>query len=558
MSASNSSKKRKEETRVVETRARKKAREALDVMTETMQRKHSTLNLLGKDLSGPNERELVMIFRIYDRDNDGKVSASDLASAYRSMGKRPLTKKIQNLLAAADPEGNGFITQQAFVDFFASQAQKKAATLQSGGEQKPNIGDQGKEKEKEKDDMVDDEKDDDSGSESDEEEENFMKRTSSIIDFFTPQAGLNDDDDDDDDDNERDEFGNVVGAERDLGQDGAFADHAILVGEFFEIPSFDETVGAALAEKEFEVRRVKTMREYIDALRDGDYDETWIIPSTRLDDESLRAEFADVVRTFNEEGGGVLVWADNAPYFVHANVALEALYAGTDARLTGNTPAQKTLSVGNGTQAGTLARNHLVTTGLVFLYEGHTICYFAGDNVPPPLKPLATSSDGHGVIFVDEPEHGADGSNVRGRIAVDCGFTKLYVQFNTAGTARYLKNIACWLTGIDDRLRRNLPLRGRIRSTSVAQKQWHWQYLHAEEGGWLDWDADASSVVEANYQDYLQTKREPIRSIKSGFFKYSVNFDSMMQCNVQHLTHTQRPIRRIQRDVYSFQPLSSF
>ncbi len=59
-------------------------------------------------------------------------------------------------------------------------------------------------------------------------------------------------------------------------------------------------------------------------------------------------------------------------------------------------------------------------------------------------------------MYCDAPE--------RGRVVIDTGFTKMYSEFfnTTAGNDRYVRNVAVWLLGIDERLAKKLPLKGPI------------------------------------------------------------------------------------------------
>lgn len=70
-------------------------------------------------------------------------------------------------------------------------------------------------------------------------------------------------------------------------------------------------------------------------------------------------------------------------------------YFTLEFRLKGNTFASKILSVGDGNVKGQFAR-HLLTTGIVNLHEGITICY--PDRSVDKVKVLATSSDGNPCI----------------------------------------------------------------------------------------------------------------------------------------------------------------
>ncbi|MEW5737624.1 MAG: hypothetical protein AB1938_01795 [Myxococcota bacterium] len=85
-----------------------------------------------------------------------------------------------------------------------------------------------------------------------------------------------------------------------------------------------------------------------------------------------------------------------------------------------------------------LKRDHLLTTGIEKLYEGHSIAYLPN---PGPLTPLIHGSDGHVVAA----HYDQDGR----RAIVDGGFTRLYMQWDTAGTGRYVKNAAAWLANVE-------------------------------------------------------------------------------------------------------------
>lgn len=69
-----------------------------------------------------------------------------------------------------------------------------------------------------------------------------------------------------------------------------------------------------------------------------------------------------------------------------------------------------------------------------------------------------------------------------------------------------------------------------------------WQYMH---NGWQNYDAEASDLVEVQYQEWLNNNQMfDVRSVKSGNFEYNVDFRRMVQTNIQHPAHTEREIRR--------------
>ncbi len=58
---------------------------------------------------------------------------------------------------------------------------------------------------------------------------------------------------------------------------------------------------------------------------------------------------------------------------------------------------------------------------------------------------------------------------MKGRVVIDCGFTKLNRPFwnTTAGTERYVRNCAVWLLGLEYRIKVGAPIRGSIHAKEV-------------------------------------------------------------------------------------------
>lgn len=77
-------------------------------------------------------------------------------------------------------------------------------------------------------------------------------------------------------------------------------------------------------------------------------------------------------------------------------------------------------------------------------------------------------------------------------------------------------------------------------SSSVSEASGVWQYY---DGGWSNYEATASRIVEGVYQEYLTAPEIHIRPVQSGHFSYSVNFKDLEQENTQ--TGTKRKIRRV-------------
>lgn len=235
----------------------------------------------------------------------------------------------------------------------------------------------------------------------------------------------------------KDQFGNAAGNKHDLAIDGAFDGQTIVVLHLYTEPAFDFALPkAALAEKGFSVYRYintpPSPEELEKALAKAN--QLWVIAGGS---PQLNAAHAKVIKKFFDDGHGLYIWGDNAPYAQDADFLSRAIF---DVEMTSSPYDQGEQVVGRQTtKTGTgLLADHLLTTGIEQLYEGHTIAYLLK---PGPLTPLLVGSQKHVVAaFFDK-----DGK----RAIVDGGFTRLYVKWDTAGTGRYVKNAAAWLANAE-------------------------------------------------------------------------------------------------------------
>ncbi|MBX7095843.1 MAG: hypothetical protein K1X56_14065, partial [Flavobacteriales bacterium] len=233
-----------------------------------------------------------------------------------------------------------------------------------------------------------------------------------------------------------DNFGNANGNQYDLAVDGAFDGQTIVVLHLYTGEGFDFSLPkAALQEKGFSVYRYLNVppspKELKEAL--GKACQLWVISSTS---QTLNEEHAKVIKEFWDAGHGVYIWGDNDPYHADADFLSNYLIgANMEGYYMGNT----VVTLKDEKSVSGLQRDHLITTGLEYVYEGITISKIHDNkNV---LTPLIWSSDGNVVSAVYEK----DGK----RLILDGGFTRLYVNWDTAGTGRYVKNAAAWLVNYE-------------------------------------------------------------------------------------------------------------
>lgn len=232
-----------------------------------------------------------------------------------------------------------------------------------------------------------------------------------------------------------DVHGNAEGNQYDLAVDGAFEGQTIAVLHLYTGEGFDfELPKNALKEKGFSAYRWMNQPPPAKELKEGldKACQLWIISSST---QLLNAEHLAVIKEFFDSGKGVYIFGDNEPYYADANYVAKALI-GTE--MIGNTMGNQVVDLMMGGKKVGIMPNHLITTGLQRLYEGITIATLAENE---DLEPLLYGSAGNLVTAVYEK----DGK----RLILDGGFTRLYINWDTAGTGRYVKNAAAWLVNVE-------------------------------------------------------------------------------------------------------------
>jgi hypothetical protein len=229
-----------------------------------------------------------------------------------------------------------------------------------------------------------------------------------------------------------DRYGNAAGSQYDLAVDGAFAGQTVAVLQLY---NFDfENARGALREKGFSVYRWSNATPTPAVLRESlaRANQFWLISgSTR----TLTDAHVQVIREFFNAGHGVYIWGDNEPYYADANALAEGLFGG---RMEGNLIGSQVVPLQGSNGGPGILRDHLLSTGLEQLFEGITIATIQPNDALRPL--LYGSARNLVTAFYDH-----DGR----RAILDGGFTRLYNSWDTAGTARYVKNSAAWLANAE-------------------------------------------------------------------------------------------------------------
>lgn len=244
-----------------------------------------------------------------------------------------------------------------------------------------------------------------------------------------------------------DRHGNPTGREYDLGRDGAFMGFNILIAQFYYDFQFNGTAMKVpideLYSKGFQVKHVKTEDECITELASKRYQIAWIISTSHIQN----SKFISALTAFHSSGGGIFLFAANTPYVCHTSeflrtkfgITVEGCYHGGQIMAYREKGHQETGNFGE----------HEIFTGITNLFEGITICHplYSTAASREVFVTIATATDGNSSIAVYEPPS----TSTDGRLCLDCGFTKLYINMDSAGTARYIVNASCWLLGIKKR-----------------------------------------------------------------------------------------------------------
>lgn len=237
-----------------------------------------------------------------------------------------------------------------------------------------------------------------------------------------------------------DEFGNPVGRAFDLGgvDDSRLKGEKILFYIAYDGTKFGEQFEWHLAQQAVAERSLhmdivvgpSNGNCTISEKMLGGYSQLWYSSDNRV---TLSKKQTQMIQDFVDAGNGLLLWADNEPFFADANLLAKKIVRTT---FSGNKPGGRILLPGDKLEPGYFIE-HPLTQGINNLFEGITICTIAR---AANIKILAQSHDKQ--LCMGCYDEGGK------RVVLDTGFTKLIQGqfYKTAGTARYFRNIAFWLS----------------------------------------------------------------------------------------------------------------
>ena len=231
----------------------------------------------------------------------------------------------------------------------------------------------------------------------------------------------------------KDKYGNPNGTNYDLLRDGSMKGYKILIINL--CPEWD-TCGQrenydnpikALENKGFEVIYRDEFPADFARIAAG-LCQIWLISGNirTITDEQIRQ-----IKAFYNQWKGVYLWADNDPFYADVNPIIKDLFGST---MSGNYIGEQIIGVQKHIKDVGIVAGHLISTGISNFYEGVTISNVA---MTQYLKPLVYSSDKKVVTAYSD----VDGK----RLLIDGGFTRLCVDWDSAGTDRYVVNAAGWL-----------------------------------------------------------------------------------------------------------------
>lgn len=286
----------------------------------------------------------------------------------------------------------------------------------------------------------------------------------------------------------KDQHGNAIGGKFDLARDGGFKGQKIAVIQLYNKEGFDfKYPQKALEKKGFEIKRWSGYMPPVGELKNElkSCTQLWLISSY---DKHLTDDHLNAIKDFFDDGNGIYIWGDNDPFFVDANILGQFLIGAT---MSGDNPGGKIVRERDRGAQGPGFEQHLVTTGLETLFEGVTIATVSQQPrnvVGDQIKPLVYGSLTDMVTAIYEH----DGK----RCIIDGGFTRLWCNWDAAGTDRYVTNAGAWLANLERFESFDVGDEGfrDMSPEEVAKLRDAFQLMDRSKSGYID-QADLANVL---------------------------------------------------------------
>lgn len=102
-----------------------KEREKSEVLLYRVSRSEVILNMAEYGLTDEQIAEFREAYMLFDKDSDGRITATELGVVMRSLGQKPTEKDLCNMVEMVDQDGNGTIEFNEFL-FMMSKKMKES------------------------------------------------------------------------------------------------------------------------------------------------------------------------------------------------------------------------------------------------------------------------------------------------------------------------------------------------------------------------------------------------------------------------------------------------
>ena len=221
--------------------------------------------------------------------------------------------------------------------------------------------------------------------------------------------------------------------------------------------------------KGFKIRYAYDYKSAINALMSGKYRMTFItcspgdgIMAKECDDDvdQYADAFVNCVHEFHKRGGGVFWFLENYPFTYEADLYFSKFHGfeavgDKDKMIKGGEVMSRVKDEkptaghfitigGDATDFHKLSR---LDFGIVRIFEGNTLCKMNESKLEEiGFRVFAVEHEGNASIMVKESEEGSR----EGRMIIDTAASKLFLEFTSDGTARWISNAAVWLCNTEE------------------------------------------------------------------------------------------------------------